>query len=166
MVLLRSINALNLASSSVSSTYKSGKGKIENPLLHGESGDAPTQTRSIFAAWDITYAYTFSGPLFLSSLPESYFHGPHRLGVCRNSILPEINTKPTAKASPTFFLPLQFDCRHNSDAPKNRLRLQADADHNTLLAGEYNSPYLNATYNKLGRTRSLTFSTTPKLSEQ
>jgi hypothetical protein len=80
--------------------------------------------------------------------------------------LPEINTKPTAKASPTFFLPLQFDCRHNSDAPKNRLRLQADADHNTLLAGEYNSPYLNATYNKLGRTRSLTFSTAPKLSEQ
>ena len=103
MVLLRSINALNLASSSVSLTYKSGKGKIENPLLHGESGDAPAQTRSIFAAWDITYAYTFSGPLFLSSLPESYFHGPHRLGVCRNSILPEINTKPTAKASPTFF---------------------------------------------------------------
>ena len=53
------------------------------------------------------------GPLS-QLLPESYSHRPHSMGVYRNTILPRIDTKPIAKASPTFF----SYCRHNSDAPK------------------------------------------------
>ena len=78
-------------------------------------------------------------------------------GGCRNSILPEINTKPIAKASPTFISHYSLSAAitemfRNSPTSTSRRRLQ-HVPCSVPAAGEDNSPYLYATHNKLGRKR-------------
>src|SRR5277367_152893 len=85
------------------------------------------------------------------------FPCPVQYGGCRNTILPEINTKSIAKASPTFFSHCSLSAAitamtRNSPTPTSRRRLQ-HAPCSVPAAGEDNSPYLFATNNKLGRKR-------------
>ena len=134
--------------------------RLRSPLLHGESEDTPVPN-----AFDPYYmghnlCWHCLGPPLFKLFDGILFPCPVQYGGCRNTILPEINTKPIAKASPTFFFHSSVSAAitemfRNSPTPTSTRRLQ-HAPCSVPVPGEDNSPYLYAMHNKLGRKRRFT----------
>jgi hypothetical protein len=147
-----------------------GKARLRSPLLHGESGDAPVPNAFDPYCMGHHLCWHCLRPPLSKLFAGIPFPSPLQYGVAGTpSCL--INAKPIAKASPTFFLPLQSVCCHNSDVPKISYALQAGADCSTLHALFQHRAkttayiYMLRTTNPVASARSYSFSTVPTWSE-